>query len=714
MKNVWSYPWLFLGTFLFGLGLATPALGQLSLEAFAPAHGATEVGLEVNLTLTFNEAIDTASSFEVSDGFFLGVEIAPDPGFDAAAATVSNDGRTITAVLTLQADTQYWVLLSGATSASGAVLDRPYAFTFTTGSRLPTATVSGTIRNDGVDPTLAFVGLFPETFFENLVNDDDETAEGIGDNETRANDDFVSLAIVTESTGAFTMEFVPPGRYVMLALKDSDQDASPTPGTGDEGFGGYDPDGNRFLDVIEVQEAALDGFMVDLRPLTLSTARGGFDEVQSFAEGGSLTATFAAELTPGGESGSWAYFFYNDATQDTLGIVTFFHLLGTTSPPAGSDSTEADPFPFDLLMPLPEGWLDSDAAVAIMEENGGTDYRARYDDAVINAVLSTTELPFIGALQARADRSHTLPLIDQLAAKTAEFEPQPAWLISYTSEENFEVLIGLLEAETGEIVQLIGRPSSAEAFEADAQRAALDWESDAHLVTILSLESLDTEGKTPFWGYFYYSPSSATGRAIFLSSSTILDEVDVSPILYPSLDPLPENWIDSSVAAAQAETQSNDFRTQHPDAEVTAQLSRGFRSSAPDRAVWRFTYASELDFAFLEIDVDATTGAVITSTDSDADVPDAIALYQNYPNPFNPETTITYAVTQTGPVTLHIYDLLGRHIRTLVNEQQQTAGTYTISWDSKTQAGHPVPSGLYLYELHLATTTHSKMMTVLR
>lgn len=74
--------------------------------------------------------------------------------------------------------------------------------------------------------------------------------------------------------------------------------------------------------------------------------------------------------------------------------------------------------------------------------------------------------------------------------------------------------------------------------------------------------------------------------------------------------------------------------------------------------------------------------------------PSEFVLSQNYPNPFNPTTTIEYKVANTGRVSLIVYDMLGRHIRTLVDGREQ-AGRMQTSWDGLDERGSPVAGGLY-------------------
>ncbi|MFQ5584017.1 MAG: FG-GAP-like repeat-containing protein, partial [Calditrichia bacterium] len=79
-------------------------------------------------------------------------------------------------------------------------------------------------------------------------------------------------------------------------------------------------------------------------------------------------------------------------------------------------------------------------------------------------------------------------------------------------------------------------------------------------------------------------------------------------------------------------------------------------------------------------------------------IPEQFTLEQNYPNPFNPVTNLRFRIAEFGFVELKIYDLLGREVKTLVNEQK-SPGTYTVQWDGTNDAGQSVASGVYLYRL---------------
>jgi len=94
-------------------------------------------------------------------------------------------------------------------------------------------------------------------------------------------------------------------------------------------------------------------------------------------------------------------------------------------------------------------------------------------------------------------------------------------------------------------------------------------------------------------------------------------------------------------------------------------------------------------------------------------VPIEFALSQNYPNPFNPTTNISVQLKADGYVTLKVYDLLGREVRTLVN-REMAAGSHIVNWDGTADDGKVVPSGVYIYRLTTQNFVSTKKMIVVR
>ena len=95
----------------------------------------------------------------------------------------------------------------------------------------------------------------------------------------------------------------------------------------------------------------------------------------------------------------------------------------------------------------------------------------------------------------------------------------------------------------------------------------------------------------------------------------------------------------------------------------------------------------------------------------------SFTLQQNYPNPFNPTTTINFNVQVDGIVTLKIYDITGRLVKTLINNEFKSAGNtrgYDVMWDGKDNFGVSVSAGLYLYNLQSADMNVTKKMIYMK
>lgn len=84
------------------------------------------------------------------------------------------------------------------------------------------------------------------------------------------------------------------------------------------------------------------------------------------------------------------------------------------------------------------------------------------------------------------------------------------------------------------------------------------------------------------------------------------------------------------------------------------------------------------------------------------------ALEQNYPNPWNPATKIEYSIPKSGLVTLKVFDILGKEISTLVDENQ-SPGTYSVNFQ-----GAELPSGIYFYRLQAGSYTETKQMILIK
>ncbi len=130
------------------------------------------------------------------------------------------------------------------------------------------------------------------------------------------------------------------------------------------------------------------------------------------------------------------------------------------------------------------------------------------------------------------------------------------------------------------------------------------------------------------------------------------------------------------------------------------------------------TVHTNFDSANLTLTIAAGTGGIFAvtyqpaatpaSVEESAMVPDEFVLHQNYPNPFNPATTISFTIQVAGPVTLTIYDVLGKEVATLVNGHLN-AGKHSARFNASQSA-----SGIYIARLHTNGKQQLKKMMLIR
>jgi flagellar hook capping protein FlgD len=107
---------------------------------------------------------------------------------------------------------------------------------------------------------------------------------------------------------------------------------------------------------------------------------------------------------------------------------------------------------------------------------------------------------------------------------------------------------------------------------------------------------------------------------------------------------------------------------------------------------------------------EATLGA---ATDVVRAVPYRLQLFANIPNPFNPATTIRYEVDRAGPVTVEIFDLSGRLVRTLLSARQEP-GPHGVPWNGTDTQDRHVASGVYVVRLQSGERTLSRKIVALK
>ena len=100
--------------------------------------------------------------------------------------------------------------------------------------------------------------------------------------------------------------------------------------------------------------------------------------------------------------------------------------------------------------------------------------------------------------------------------------------------------------------------------------------------------------------------------------------------------------------------------------------------------------------------------SVVVGVEQISALPAEFSLAQNYPNPFNPSTIIEYSITNANEVQLAVYDIIGREIAVLVNENQ-SPGTYKVDFDAA-----QLSSGVYFYKLKAGNNVVTKKMILMK
>ena len=134
---------------------------------------------------------------------------------------------------------------------------------------------------------------------------------------------------------------------------------------------------------------------------------------------------------------------------------------------------------------------------------------------------------------------------------------------------------------------------------------------------------------------------------------------------------------------------------QIPNAVLTNDVKYYWRARARNAGGWS-PWASAWCFTTQPVGINPIAG----------EIPVDFHLYSNYPNPFNPTTKIKFDIPKSSYVKLIVYDVLGREIKTLVNEKLN-AGRYDVSW-----TGSDYPSGVYIYKLYTGDFVDLKKMVL--
>ncbi|MBS1551618.1 MAG: T9SS type A sorting domain-containing protein [Bacteroidetes bacterium] len=111
---------------------------------------------------------------------------------------------------------------------------------------------------------------------------------------------------------------------------------------------------------------------------------------------------------------------------------------------------------------------------------------------------------------------------------------------------------------------------------------------------------------------------------------------------------------------------------------------------------------------FVKGAMDFVDGLITSAEQTSTLIPDRYTLSQNYPNPFNPTTKINFSIPKNGIVTLKVYDVLGKEVMTLINEQK-AAGSYEVVFNAGNLA-----SGAYFFRMQSGEFSEIKRMMLIK
>jgi len=195
---------------------------------------------------------------------------------------------------------------------------------------------------------------------------------------------------------------------------------------------------------------------------------------------------------------------------------------------------------------------------------------------------------------------------------------------------------------------------------------------------------------------------------------------------YPVPGIYDHNWngyeMNTDIKEMLVDPENRDFRpitgSALIDSGVAVQgINDGYIGTAPDLGAYE--YGGEYWIPGITWDVDSIFGETFTEVielnigENPNRIPTGFHLYPAFPNPFNPITTLRYDLPENSFVTIIIYDILGREVKSLIN-QTQNGGYKSILWDGTNDHGHSMSTGVYLYSIQAGNYVRTKKMVLLK
>ncbi len=677
---------------LLCVGITISTNAQFNLVSITPSDGTTEVSDTLDVVFTFNKPVDMTYTFDTHDGFFMALYLSnPEIFGDPDSVEANGDFTQITFYgVTLPPNTQFTIGIMDARSTDGNLLEYPTFTTFSTGASLGVGSASGTISYPAGDPKRAIVEVRTGPVF------------GRGE--------IVGTASVTSSAGSYTINYIPSGDYHVIAMKDADRNGNPDSFESGDPFGLYESDGDKIADMLSFSgSTSYSSIDIEIAIPAYVLAKSLLPDASSYAKSiyadSYLGSIHSFRNNTNGEGQFWIYQFYSPGSEE------FSQLLCTDALIAPIEEVM---FPPEFsIVEIDSAFINSDTAIDSANANGGSEF-----------LLSHTDIDIMMSL-ASIDFSDPPPLHKSIPNIPSE-TPVTLWIIEYEDYSTGEGLDLFIDAYTGAMfdpeLPPMAVPTTARPNLEIADSAALLWAVDSELFMVGSTEKgVDFKGETEQWAFMYHSEERDTNHAFLLSGGKVVDEKDLNRSPLPSTEAISDEWIDSDAAIAVADMSGGglDFRTDHGDSHIEANLFMSDEMGTDLIPVWKFLYSSPTSEDSLKVTINAVDGSLVTGINDGytSSIPYKFGLKQNFPNPFNPATTIEYEIdnSKSGaavPVSIKVFDILGREIVTLIDEMKYP-GKYSIRFNSN-ESGRQLSSGTYFYTLKASNKIKTRKMILVK
>jgi hypothetical protein len=719
--------------FLLILSVLIPGilLAQFAVVSTQPVNNAKNVPLNVTLSITFTEALDTVASNDMGNSsWFTNIDSTVSYGYSA-------DQKTAWSTHVLKPNTSYFFAFSYIKAKSGAVITTPHVYYFTTGADFNPYSVSGTISPGtmGVDPAGSVVALSKINFMEQ---------------ETDGPPPFGGWANVNPN-GTYTIPYVANGKYWPLVAKDVNGDGMIDPGKGSDVLA--------MGDSIIVNNASLTNVNMTFFSVLSTLPANGTVNVPLNT---TISITFSEPIDEDAMQNGKDNWFSSIDSVVSSGIsnngktvwstvilkpnTTYFLAFMYVRSITGSVITKPQMYYFTTGTAFP---TTSVSGTVSSGSTGVPPGGSIVGLAKIDFMNQKTDgaPPFGGWGQVNANGTFTIPYVENgtywpLAAKdvNADGELNPDNGVDVMALGDSIVVNNVSVTGVNLTFFTLTPKTFHESIHRSDSLAAAKLPVDRSLRRISGWE-VDTLGRSRGWEYAYTINGNTEGRTVNISTMDYsIDNMDPNYLQWmKQLKPITNYQQAASSATVIANVEAAGGRQvrlqQIPSEwEFRIELSMSDQKNGwfgggpfpPDfdtsKIYWSVAYAYNYQISnnqnqwmggklFL---CDLMTGAVIKTQQIMVGVKDHPALptectlSQNYPNPFNPTTNITFAIPSSNVTSLKVFDVLGQEVAVLVNEKKD-AGTYTVPFNAA-----QLPSGVYFYQLRSGSFVETKKMLMLK